>query len=324
MALWWVNLGRRLAAQVENSSLWCPNRVVKKNGTLAPPTWHWSIIEHVKPGEFIVAAKAGKVVGLAIANALAIPNRPKPAGFPDGDRWHDVGWLLPVTFVLFDGARRRDEFISDLFLTPAARSPIRVDKKTGTKNGNEIYMAAVNDLDGEKLFTRISAALDRENPGCIERALERQGPAGAPSSKSQKATTRTAVVDARLGQGRFRRDLLSQFGNRCCATELDIPDLLIASHIYPWGLASDEERLDPYDGLLLSAGVDAAFDKGLITIDEEGRWIAATHFSDEQLVQAGLERIIGKPVRGIEERHQEFLARHRTRALSHANLGDGD
>jgi hypothetical protein len=85
------------------------------------------------------------------------------------------------------------------------------------------------------------------------------------------ATTREVLVEARVGQGRFRRDLVALWGRGevCALTGIDVPELLIASHIKPWRNSDDHERLDPCNGLLLAAHVDKAFDRYLLSFREE-------------------------------------------------------
>lgn len=83
-------------------------------------------------------------------------------------------------------------------------------------------------------------------------------------------TERELVTRARLGQGRFRDDLLRIWGG-CAVTRIHQADLLRASHIKPWRNSSNEERLNPYNGLLLLPQYDLLFDRGYITFDESGR-----------------------------------------------------
>lgn len=85
------------------------------------------------------------------------------------------------------------------------------------------------------------------------------------------ATTREALVQARVGQGRFRSDVVSLWGKGevCALTGIDVPELLVASHIKPWRDSSDEERLDACNGLLLATHVDKAFDRYLLSFREE-------------------------------------------------------
>lgn len=82
--------------------------------------------------------------------------------------------------------------------------------------------------------------------------------------------TRTQTVQQRVKQSFFRRAVLSSYSNRCCITGLSEPRLLIASHIVPWS-QDKANRLNPSNGLCLSALYDRAFDQGLMTFDEEWR-----------------------------------------------------
>lgn len=79
-------------------------------------------------------------------------------------------------------------------------------------------------------------------------------------------TERETTVKVRRGQQFFRQSVVNAYGVRCCITGIHVPQLLIASHIKPWG-KFPEHRLDPRNGLCLSALHDAAFDAGLITLD---------------------------------------------------------
>ena len=76
---------------------------------------------------------------------------------------------------------------------------------------------------------------------------------------------RTAM---RIGQSFFRSAVISAYGWKCCITALSVPSLLIASHIVPWR-HDKTNRLNPRNGLLLSALHDRAFDSGLLTINDD-------------------------------------------------------
>ncbi len=67
----------------------------------------------------------------------------------------------------------------------------------------------------------------------------------------------------------FRQKLLELYSS-CPLTDLDVRSLLIASHIKPWSKCNNEERLDPFNGLMLAPNIDALFDSGLITFDADG------------------------------------------------------
>lgn len=73
------------------------------------------------------------------------------------------------------------------------------------------------------------------------------------------------LVKTRVNQNFFRQTVLSAYDFSCCITGIDIPELLVASHIIPWSKAS-KDRLNPRNGLCLNALHDKAFDKGLMTV----------------------------------------------------------
>lgn len=76
---------------------------------------------------------------------------------------------------------------------------------------------------------------------------------------------REALVRVRVNQKFFRKTILASYGSTCCITGLNIPQLLVASHIIPWS-KNEKERVNPSNGLCLNTLHDKAFDKGLITI----------------------------------------------------------
>jgi putative restriction endonuclease len=87
--------------------------------------------------------------------------------------------------------------------------------------------------------------------------------------------TRIAVIEARIGQAFFRKAVLSAYEYRCCVSDLAIPELLVASHIAPWR-DDKANRLNPRNGLCLSAIHDRAFDLGFISISSDLRLIVST------------------------------------------------
>lgn len=102
-------------------------------------------------------------------------------------------------------------------------------------------------------------------------------PAGALSARVEArlaaipATERTREVRQRIGQDVYREALMDLWQGRCAVTGLPLPpQLLRASHAKPWAKASDSERLDPFNGLLLAIHLDAMFDAGLVAFSDEG------------------------------------------------------
>ena len=96
----------------------------------------------------------------------------------------------------------------------------------------------------------------------------------------QGPTETMANVKLRRGQEYFRDAVLNNFGGRCGVTELAVRELLIASHILPWG-THVAERLNVRNGLCLSRLHDAAFDRGLITFDDKLRLVLSPRLKAE-------------------------------------------
>jgi putative restriction endonuclease len=96
------------------------------------------------------------------------------------------------------------------------------------------------------------------------------------------ATIKEALVNARVGQGTFRAQVLQIWGSRCCVTGSSTIDVIRASHIKPWRDSNNCERLDPYNGLPLVATLDALFDAGLITFADDGALLVSQRLSSRE------------------------------------------
>ena len=122
-------------------------------------------------------------------------------------------------------------------------------------------------------------------------------------------TERDATVKQRIGQDYFRRGLLALWNGRCAITGLAVPELLRASHAKPWKDASDTERLDVYNGLLLVAHFDAAFDAGLICVASDGVVGVSDILDSSTRGILGLDNSLH--VERLSPKHQKYLDWHR-------------
>ena len=79
-----------------------------------------------------------------------------------------------------------------------------------------------------------------------------------------------------MGQGQFRKKVLQKYESRCIITGIDNPRLLLASHIKPWAVSSNAERLNSENGLCLSPAYDLTYSntyygEHTTTVDGNGR-----------------------------------------------------
>lgn len=124
--------------------------------------------------------------------------------------------------------------------------------------GNHMYS---NSLKQYRYYTHSDAAQMIDEADCLPFIKE----------KGISETERSAIILSRIGQGVFRNSLFEKYNGKCIITGIDHPKLLIASHIKPWAVSSNRERLNVENGLLLSATYDRLFDNGLITFDSSGK-----------------------------------------------------
>ncbi|WP_124949067.1 HNH endonuclease [Sulfuriferula thiophila] len=127
--------------------------------------------------------------------------------------------------------------------------------------------------------------------------------------------TRQVLATQRIKQHFFRRAVLSSYRGRCCMSGLSEPQLLIASHIVPWS-KDKANRLNPSNGLCLSAIHDRAFDKGFITLSDDFRIVVSDELKrrDDTFVKEVLLPLNGMLIE-LPERFMpsvEFISRHRT------------
>ncbi len=124
-----------------------------------------------------------------------------------------------------------------------------------------------------------------------------------------ESTTKKALVNARLGQGAFRSQVLQLWENCCSVTRSVTLDAIRASHIKPWRESNDEERLDPNNGLPLVASLDSLFDAGLISFESSGTLIASSKLSipERQIFGVSESSLTRKPT----AKTAEYLAFHR-------------
>ena len=125
------------------------------------------------------------------------------------------------------------------------------------------------------------------------------------SDPTTTTTEKTALIKSRIGQGTFRDKVLLHWTS-CAVTGFSDTSLLVASHILPWRKSTNIERLDPWNGLLLSPNLDKAFDKGFITFELDGSIRLSPLFTEAaKLGITPSMKIATKP------EHEKYMARHR-------------
>lgn len=103
-------------------------------------------------------------------------------------------------------------------------------------------------------------------------------------------TEKETIVKARIGQGLYRERLRKKYNGRCIITQISIPEVLIASHIKPWAVSNNKERISSDNGFLLSSTYDRLFDQGLISFQDDGKILISNRISNENADLLSLDK----------------------------------
>ena len=165
-------------------------------------------------------------------------------------------------------------------------------------------------------WLRRAAALSQALPNQAVTAFEEQVQAElaelAPAAAQNTEVLR--MVRQRVGQQAYRQAMMDYWGGACAVTGLALPQALRASHAKPWAeCTTDAERLDVYNGFLLSANLDALFDSFLISFSEEGGVLVSEHIAQPDRERLGVVSHGALRLRWVAAQHQTYLGFHRDR-----------
>lgn len=296
MAYFWVNLGTSYKEVADHNFLWAPAYSVGKNGKKKINAG-WEPVKEVEAGDVIFCHRKGSIIYVAVAlnDAYAAP-RPSTRKY---QQWEQEGTRIDVQLTVLTPCVDVAEFKHTLLSIHNDSCVPALFTKQGTTS--QQYMIRLPLGAGALILSHI---------GDYETDVWRQTTASSNGKTTPIGGSREAIIQARVGQGPFRSSVLSLWNNRCPVTGLAKPELLIASHIVPWSLSNDIEKVDPNNGFPFSPAVDKLFDRGYISFANNGRLLindTAIDFQDLQLLGISPETEIS----GLNRHQKSFLARHR-------------
>ncbi|MAL97760.1 MAG: restriction endonuclease [Alteromonadaceae bacterium] len=149
--------------------------------------------------------------------------------------------------------------------------------------------------------------LNNPTSSFVVRVLDVEDNDEASSYLNELNTDGMATIRTRVGQQKFRNALI-QYWEGCALSGTQLPEILKASHIKPWRESDHAERLDPFNGILLSPTYDALFDRGYISFEDCGR-IMLSDSAKQHSPDLGLSE--GMKLRKLDDRHKKYLRVHR-------------
>jgi putative restriction endonuclease len=325
MRYWWVNQNQTFDHEFLGGYLWSPKR--KSNQARNP---FYEFMPEVAPGDIIFSFQGTFIRALGVAQSHCY-EAPKPTEFGTaGTNWSNIGWKVEVRYSqLKNQIRPADEMAILLPLLPVRYSPLQ---QTG-RGIQSVYLTHIP----ENLATALVGLIGFEARELVRGSYvgDQAGPeltmpdilqwedhiAGAIAEDDTiPETEREALVMARRGQGRFKKNV-QLHESKCRVTGVDRIEHLIASHCKPWrDCGSNQERLDGENGLLLTPSIDHLFDRGFITFENDGRLLISTVAHKESLRRMGVPVNEVRNVGRFTDGQKSYLEFHRENLFLEARI----
>lgn len=305
MAYWWVNHKQTRDHEVGGDYLWSPK--LNQNGAR---NHSYDNMVRARPGDVVFSYAGGFIAAVGVVAADAT-TAPKPLEFGRaGIYWSNEGWFVPVEFQkVYAPVRPKQHLPVIAPLLPDKYSPIQPNG-----NGNQaIYLASISDALGLELLrltgmtglvTADKRVADAPSAPVLQDIEQIQ------LSSDVTETQRTQLVQARIGQGIFRAQVLLRHPV-CRVTGVTDKRLLRASHIKSWKESDNFERLDGANGIMLSPHVDALFDLGLMSFEDDGTKLIRNDLPKEVIDRWALPK--SSDVVPFDHEQRTYLHEHRER-----------
>ena len=308
---WWVNQGKTYEVEVTGGFLWSPktNRNKAKNQ-------FYENMRLVKPGDIVFSVCDGFIMALGVVTSGA-ESALKPDFGKAGEEWLQEGWSVAVEFKELEKPVRLKDYVQILIsCLPKKYSPIRPDGIA-----NQCYLAELPDELASRLIHIIGDQYER----VVEKLSADVNTAALEDAQLQIIEERTDIgstekeqlVKARRGQGIFRKRVM-QNEKTCRVTGVSDPKYRVASHLKPWAVSSDEERLDGNNGLGLTWNADHLLDNGIISFTDSGDILISPQSKQKDLDALGIPS--GLNVGVFNEKQAYYLRYHREMVFKSGSL----
>jgi putative restriction endonuclease len=310
MRYWWVNQNQTYRHEVPGGFLWSPLR--RADGA---KNHFYDTMTQVQPGDLVFSFCDTDIKAVGVATGAAEPSV-KPDFGMVGSNWSEYGWLVQVEFETLDVPLHPKSHMALLEPhLPRKYAPLRA-------NGDGlqgVYLTELSTPFANVLLSLIGTQLDLE----LDEVQRQSVPASRIESEFKSLRTnptineteRRQLVNSRLGQGLFKNNVrLNERG--CRVTGVQLLHHLRASHIKPWSVSNNEERLHGCNGLLLAPHVDHLFDRGFISFASNGSLIVSSRMEPE--VMSAWSLPMKSVVESFNSDQQHFLDYHREHVLMSA------
>ena len=309
MNYWWVNQNQTHKQEISGKYMWSPK--VNRNGAY---NHYYNNMTLVRPGDLVYSFFGTKIqyIGTVESHGYSYG---KPDEFGTfGDYWNKDGWRVDVIYKKLDNIISPRDYIDKIRdLLPEKYSPLQ-----SNGNGNQIYLTYIpedfanklNDIIGSQISKIKENSLNYIGIGSSEvDAVQNQQVREIQRSKNLTFTEKERLVNSRIGQGQYRKEVLT-LHRKCPFTGISNHKFLRAGHLKPWAESSNVERLDSQNGLALTPTYDLLVDRGFISFDNSGRILISSELSQNEKSDLNLlNNNYQIQIKG--EKHREFIKYHR-------------
>ena len=295
MAFHWVFQNSTYKEESTGSYLWAP-----KKGKNDRTPFHWKTMNNLQEGDIVFSSYQQKIVAVSTVLSTAYDHK-KPFAVNTDNEWEEDGNKVDLNFHELDAPINLKSFSPDLQKSlNVFHGPLN---SNGT--GNQGYLYKVSDDAG----TNLLSVIESQNKLDIETEFVEDI-----EKEDISETTKKAIIESRIGQGQFRKELIDFWDGKCAVSGLQLTDILIASHIKPWKVSNNKERLDQYNGLLLSPTYDKLFDSGYISFDIDGKIIISELLSLQQRALLHINEKC-KLIKNLDSQFSNYLTYHKNNIL---------
>ncbi|MBB1306723.1 HNH endonuclease [Pseudoalteromonas sp. SR43-5] len=295
---YWVNIGTSFKEVAEFKFLWAPKNTVNQNGQSIIDAG-WKAVPNVQKGDILFCNYKGSLIHIAVASKGAYESdRPENRNF---DQWKKDGYKIDIDLHTLaypiPNSDFKDEFIP-MFNDKCAPKLFAQNKSVSQKymvklpSAAGVFLLGLVGDDALNIQYSIASNSDRDSNQTVPEGYNKE-----------------VAAKARVGQGKFRQNVMALWNDTCAVTGLDIKMLLTASHILPWQLSNPHQKVDKFNGLALSPNIDKLFDKGFISFDEKGDILIKNSLSADALKAVGVDKHMA--IKNLTKEHLAYLKEHR-------------
>jgi hypothetical protein len=261
----------------------------------------------VQPGDVVFSFAESQIKAIGIIQRSAI-TAPKPNFRTAGSNWSDVGWYVEVEFSeLLNGFKPKDHMDLIAPLLSAKYAPLQ-------NNGNGLQGVYLTELSEELanvllLLSKVNfSGIQHELAPVIDSESEYEINLEINARKIEGDLEKIQLTKSRRGQGIFKANV-RLVEDHCRVTGVTNVKHLRASHIKPWAVSDNDEKLDGYNGLLLSPHVDHLFDRGFISFRDSGDLLVSKELNPMILDQWSISK--DRNVGEFRSNQSKYLEYHR-------------